>query len=42
MQVPLNTKDTSGQMFSFTEPSYWNKLPNDIKEAENLGKLKKS
>ena len=23
-------------------PNYWNKLPNYIKEAENLGKFKKN
>ena len=42
LQVPFNKKKTQGgRAFSFTGPSYWNKLPNNIKKAENLGKLKK-
>ena len=28
--------------FSITGPNYWNKLPNYIKEAENLRKLKRN
>ena len=40
--VPFNRKRTQGDRgFSFTEPSYWNQLPNHIKEAENIGKFKK-
>ena len=42
LEVPFNRKRTQGDRgFSFTGPSYWNKLPNYIKEAENLGKFKK-
>ena len=42
LQVPFNKKKTHGDRgFSFTGPNYWNKLTNYIKEAENLGKLKK-
>ena len=41
-EVPFNRKRTQGdRSFSFRGPSYWNKLPNYIKEAENLGKFKK-
>ena len=40
LQVPFNKKKTQGDRgFSFTGPNYWNKLPNYIKEAENLGKF---
>ena len=40
--VPVNRKKTQGDRgFSFTGPSYWNKLPNYVKEAENLRKLNK-
>ena len=43
LQVPFNKKKAQGDRgFSFTGPYYWNKLPNCIKEAENLGKLKNS
>ena len=42
LEVPFNRKRTQGDRgFSFTGPSYWNKLPNYTKEAENLGKFKK-
>ena len=42
LEVPFNRKRTQGDRgFIFTGPSYWNKLPNYIKEAENLGKFKK-
>ena len=42
LEVPFNRKRTQGDRgFSFTGPSYWNQLPNYIKEAENLGKFKK-
>ena len=42
LEVPFNRKRTQGDRgFSFTGPSYWNHLPNYIKEAENLGKFKK-
>ena len=41
-EVPFSRKRTQGDRgFSFTRPSYWNQLPNYIKEAENLGKFKK-
>ena len=41
--VPFNWKRTQGDTgFSFTGPSYWNQLPNHIKEAENFGKFKKT
>ena len=37
--VQFNRKRTQGDRgFSFTGPSYWNQLPNHIKEAENFGK----
>ena len=40
--VPFNRKRTQGERgFSFTGPSYWNQLPNHIKEAENFGNFKK-
>ena len=40
--VPFNQKRTKGDRgFSFTGTSYWNQLPNHIKEAENFGKFKK-
>ena len=40
--VPFNRKRTQGDRgFSFTGPSYWNQLPNHIKEADNFGKFKK-
>ena len=40
--VPFNRKRTQGvRGFSFTGPSYWNQLPNHIKEADNFGKFKK-
>ena len=40
--VPFNRKRTQGNRgFSFTGPSYWNQLPNHIKEADNFGKFKK-
>ena len=40
--VPFNHKITQcDRGFSFTGPSYWNQLPNHIKEAENFGKFKK-
>ena len=40
--VPFNRKRTQGDRgFSFTGPSYWNQLPNHIKEAEKFGKFKK-
>ena len=40
--VPFNRKRTQGDRgFSFTGPSYWNQLPNHIKEAGNFGKFKK-
>ena len=43
LQVPFNKKKTQGDRgFSFTGPNYWNKLPDNIKEAENIGKLKKN
>ena len=42
LKVPFNWKRTQGDRdFSFTGPSYWNQLPNHIKEAENFGKFKK-
>ena len=42
LEVPCNRKRTKGDRgFIFTGPSYWDKLPNYIKEAENLGKFKK-
>ena len=42
LEVPFNRKRIQGgRGFSFTGPSYWNHLPNYIKEAENLGKFKK-
>ena len=42
LEVPFNRKRAQGDRgFSFTGPSYWNQLPNYIKEAENLGKFKK-
>ena len=40
--VSFNRKRTQGDRgFSFTGPSYWNQLPNQIKEADNFGKFKK-
>ena len=40
--VPFNQKRTQGDRgFSFTGQSYWNQLPNHIREAENFGKFKK-
>ena len=42
VQVPFNKKKTQGDWgFSLTGPNYWNKLPNYVKEVENLGKFKK-
>ena len=42
LEVPFNRKRMHGDRgFSFTGPSYWNKLPIYIKEAENLSKFKK-
>ena len=42
LQVPFNQKKTQGDRgLIFIGPIYWNKLPNYIKEAENLGKFKK-
>ena len=39
--VPFKRKRTQGDRgFSFTGPSYWNQLPNHIKEMENFGKFK--
>ena len=41
--VPFNWKRTQDDRgFSFTGPSYWNQLPNHIKEAENFRKFKKN
>ena len=40
--VPFIRKRTQGDRgFSFTGPSYWNQLPNHIKETENFGKFQK-
>ena len=40
--APFNQKGTQGDRgFSFTGLSYWNQLPNYIKEAENFGNFKK-
>ena len=40
--VPFNRKRTQGDRgFRFTGPSYWNQIPNHIKEADNFGKFKK-
>ena len=41
--VPFNQKKKpkGNRDFSFTEPSYWNQLPNHIREAENFEKFKK-
>ena len=40
--VTFNRKRKQGDRgFSFTGPSYWNQLPNHIKEAGNFGKFKK-
>ena len=42
LEVPFNRKRTQGDRgFSFKGPSYWDKLPNYITEAEILGKFKK-
>ena len=40
--IPFNRKRTQGDRgFRFRGPSYWNLLPNYIKEAENFEKFKK-
>ena len=40
--VAFNQKRTQGNRgFSFMGPSYWNQLPNHIKEVENFGKFQK-
>ena len=43
LEVPFNRKRTKGDRgFSITGPSYWNKLPNYIKEAREPGQIQET